>query len=50
VVHPNKLDTGSCFSQTEQTTIRTKDKDEAIAYRVNRFKEDVGLPDPPCEK
>jgi adenylate cyclase len=37
--------------ETEQATIRTKDKDEAIAHRVKRFKEDVDLPDSPsCEK
>jgi class 3 adenylate cyclase len=37
--------------ETEQITIRTKDQDEAIAYRVKRFKEDVDLPDSPsCEK
>ncbi len=33
--------------ETDETEIQTKGKDAAIAYRVNRFKEEAGPPAPP---
>ena len=36
--------------ETDETKIQTKGKDAAIAYRVNRFKEDAGPSAPPNEE